>query len=276
MTAHAEDAAAPRLHYEVHGSTGPFALLVHGFLSSRAQWLPNASALSPFCRPVIVELLGHGRSPTPDDPASYTPEAYVVAFERIRAALDCEGWVVCGQSLGAALTLRYALGHPERVIAHIFTNSNSALAEEDWAERTRPMMEAQARGLQAEGRRLLDRHPFNPARARRLPAEARQALIADCGLHTIQGVAYTGLYTVPDSSVRGRVDQNTVPSLLVVGEREERFAAHRRFAEKTMPHLQVVGVDAGHAVNLEAAPEFNEAVADFSRSWPAESHGSVP
>ncbi len=267
MVARAEEAGAPGLHYEVHDGKGPFALLVHGFLSSRAQWLPNVSALSAFCRPVIVELLGHGRSPTPDDPASYTPEAYVAAFERIRAALRCERWVLCGQSLGAALTLRYALDHPERVIAHVFTNSNSALAEEDWAERTRPVMEAQARGLEAEGRRLLERHPFNPARSRRLPAEVRRALMADYELHTIEGVARTGLFTVPDSSVRGRVEHNTVPTLLVVGEREERFAAHRRFAEKTMPHLQVMGVDAGHAVNLEAAAEFNEAVANFSRIW---------
>jgi 3-oxoadipate enol-lactonase len=91
----------------------------------------------------------------------------------------------------------------------------------------------------------------------------RAALIADCALHTPHGIAYTGLYTIPDSSVRGRVATNTVPALLVVGEREERFAAHRRFAERTMPQLEVVGLDAGHAVNLEAPAEFNAALAAF-------------
>lgn len=268
MTDQATDASEPRLHYEVHGAKGPFTLLVHGFLSSRAQWLPNVPALTAFCRPVVVELLGHGRSPTPDDTAPYTPQGYVEEFERIRSALRCERWVLCGQSLGAALTLRYVLDHPERAIAHVFTNSNSALAEDDWAERTRPAMEAQAQALEAEGRSMLERHPFNPARARRLPVEAREALITDYGLHTIQGIAYTGLYTVPDSSVRRRVGQNTVPSLMVVGEREERFAVHRRFAEETMPHLQVVGLDTGHAVNLEAAAEFNNAVSKFASTWP--------
>ena len=39
---------------------------------------------------------------------------------------------VCGQSLGATLTLRYALDHPERVLAQVFTNSTSALADSDW------------------------------------------------------------------------------------------------------------------------------------------------
>lgn len=253
----------PLLHYEVHGREGPFLLLVHGLLSSRAQWLSNLEALSAFCRPVVVELLGHGRSPTPDDPACYTPARYVAEFERIRRVLGAERWLVCGQSLGAALTLRYAFDHPGRVIGQLFTNSNSALAEDGWAERVRPAMEAQARRLESEGRQLLDEHPLNPARSRRLPSEVRAALVADCALHTPRGIAYTGLHTVPDSSVRSRIGENRVPALLVVGEREERFSAHRRFAERTMPRLEVVGLDAGHAVNLEAPEGFNAAVTTF-------------
>lgn len=253
----------PLLYYEVHGQDGPFLLLVHGMLSSRAQWLPNLEALSAFCRPVVVELLGHGRSPTPDDPDLYAPSHYVAEFERVRLDLGAERWFVCGQSLGAALSLRYALDQPERVIGQAFTNSNSALAEDGWADRVRPAMEAQARRLEAEGRRLLDEHPLNPGRSRRLPSAARAALLADCALHTPRGIGYTGLYTVPDSSVRRRIAGSTVPTLLVVGEREERFTAHRRFAERAMPRLEVVGLDAGHAVNLEAPEKFNAALTAF-------------
>ena len=257
----------PGLYYETHGTQGPYVLLVHGFLSSRAQWLPNLSALSSFCRPVVVELFGHGRSPTPDDPASYTPQHYVDEFESVRSSLSCERWFVCGQSLGAALTLRYAFDHPDRVLAHVFTNSNSALAEQGWSERVRPAMEAQARDLDAQGRIALAKHPLNPARARRLPIDAKNALMEDCNLHDVQGIAYTGLHTVPGSPVRERVGENEAPALLVVGEREERFANHRRFAEENMPHLQGTGLDAGHAVNLEAADEFNDAITRFFKPY---------
>lgn len=259
----ARKAEKPKLHHEAHGQDGPFVLLVHGMLSSRAQWIPNLAALLAFCRPVVVELFGHGRSPTPDAPAFYAPSHYIAEFERIRLALGAERWFICGQSLGAALTLRYALEYPGRVAGHAFTNSNSALAEDDWAERVRPAMEAQARRLEVEGRRFLDEHPLNPGRSRRLPAEVRAAFMADCALHTPRGIAYTGLYTVPDSSVRGRIAENTVPTILIVGEREERFTPHRRFAERTMPGLEVVGLDAGHAVNLEEPGGFNTAVTMF-------------
>lgn len=253
----------PLLHYEVHGESGPFLLLVHGMLSSRSQWLPNLPALCRVCRPVVVELFGHGRSPTPDDPALYTPQCYGQEFDQIRITLGADRWLVCGQSLGAALTVRYALDYPDRVVAQIFTNSNSALAEEGWEQGVRPFMEEQARRLEAEGRRLLAEHPLNPERNKRLDPKVRNALLEDYLLHTPQGIACTGLYTVPPSSVRERVVENRVPALLVVGEREKRFAGHRRFAEANMPLLEVVGLDGGHAVNLDAAEGFNEAALHF-------------
>jgi 2-succinyl-6-hydroxy-2,4-cyclohexadiene-1-carboxylate synthase len=210
-----------------------------------------------------VELFGHGRSPSPEQTDLYLPSGYIEEFERVREAVGAERWLVVGQSLGAALTLRYALDHPERVAAHVFTNSNSALADEAWADRVRPAMEAQARQLATAGRSVLDAHPLNPARAGRLPETVRAAFAEDSALLDVRGVANTGLYTVPGSSSRERVARNRVPTLLVVGEREERFAAHRRYAEEAMPLLTMIGVDAGHALNIEAAERFNEAVIDF-------------
>ncbi len=255
--------SVPHLYHEVYGERGPFLLLVHGMLSSRAQWMLNVEALSAVCRPVVVELFGHGRSPTPGDAEAYSPQRYIDEFDAVRRTLGAQRWLVCGQSLGAALTLRYSLDHPDRVIAQAFTNSNSALADEAWRVRVIPLMAAQARHLREHGRGALDGHPLNPARGKRLPASARAALVADYALHSPEGIAVTGLYTVPDSSVRDRASDISVPTLLVAGEREKGFDEARAFAERTIPGLRVVGLDAGHAVNLEAAEEFNEAVASF-------------
>lgn len=256
-------ASARLIHYDVHGDHGPFALLVHGFLSSRTQWLPNVDALSHWCRPVVAELLGHGRSPSPEDPAPYAPACYVAEFERIRESLGAERWIVIGQSLGAALTLRYALDRPRRFIAHVFTNSNSALAEDGWEERVRPGVEAQAARLRAEGRAAIDDHPLHPLRHKRLPADLRAAFEADAALLDPVGVANTGLYTVPPSSSRARIHENRVPSLLMFGKRETRFAPHARFAGENMPSLTVVRLDGGHAVNIDDPDGFNAAAREF-------------
>jgi len=256
----------PILYFEVHGQEGPYLLLVHGFLSSRAHWLLNLEALSVSFRPVVIELLGHARSPSPDDRAAYSPDAYVSEFEVIRRFLGVNRWFLCGQSLGAALTLRYSLDHPDRIIAQVFTNSNSALAGGDWAKRVMPVMEAQARQLEQQGRAALDTHPFRPTRSRRLPPAAKAALATDYELHNPIGIARTAVHTIPYSSVRDRVATNQVPTLLVAGDREEGFRDQARFAEKAIPSISVPHLDTGHAVNIEDAPGFNAAVTEFLAS----------
>jgi pimeloyl-ACP methyl ester carboxylesterase len=259
-------AASPELHRDVHEGRGPFALLVHGILSGRAQWQPNLAALAKIARPVVVELWGHGRSPSPHDPGAYHPDAYVEAFDRIRAELGVDRWLLCGQSLGGSLTLRYALAHPDRVIAQVFTNSVSALGDEEWRNARRKTAVSVAEAIVAGGREAIERMPIHPLRATHIPEPAHRAVLDDAAMLDPEGVAMAFRHTATEASVRNRVTENRVPTLLVCGEREKRFLPERDFAIATMPHLEVVNVPgAGHAVNLEAAAEFDRAVTEFFR-----------
>jgi len=260
-------AAKIPLYYEVdEGESGrPYALLVHGMLSSRAQWLPNLGQLRTVCRPVIVELLGHGRSGAPDELAAYRPQAYVEYFEAIREVLGVERWLVLGQSLGAALTLRYTLQHPERVIAQVFTNSASALADpERWAAVSRGSEKTAAAVLE-HGTGALEQLPIHPVKARRLPGELRDALVADAAAASAHGIALTLLHTIPTSSVRDQFATTERPTLMAVGTREESFQPSAAFARAALPQLEVLELDAGHAVNVHAADAFNEGVTAFFR-----------
>lgn len=251
------------LHCDVHPGNGPPLLLLHGLLSSGAQFEPNLEALSQVAKPVVVEMWGHGRSPVPEDPALFHPDAYVEAFERIRERLGVEAWMICGLSLGAALTLRYALDHPDRVTAQIFTNSTSALADAEWANRVRQIAAAQAQAIVKGGRQALEQMPIHPRHAKRLPEETKAALVRDAERLSPTAMARTMEFTVPESPLRDRVHGNTTPTLLVCGTREKRFHEYRAYAEREMPNLEIVEIPVGHAVNIEAAPAFNAAVTDF-------------
>jgi 2-succinyl-6-hydroxy-2,4-cyclohexadiene-1-carboxylate synthase len=252
-----------QLHYEVIHGTGPFLLLVHGFLSSRAQWIPNVEALSRVVRPVMVELLGHGRSPAPDFPAPYHPDAYVDAFESIRKRLGASDWFICGQSLGAALTLRYALCHPGSVRGQIFTNTVAALAQTENMADLRKFSEISAMEIRRQGPDHLKRLPMHPGNARHLREDVRNALIRDCAGADPVGIANTLNYTMPEVSVRDIIGANQVPSLLICGNREKRFKVFRDFARDHMPCLEIVDLNAGHAVNVGAADQFNAAATEF-------------
>jgi 2-succinyl-6-hydroxy-2,4-cyclohexadiene-1-carboxylate synthase len=249
------------VHVDVHPGRGPHLLLVHGFLSSRGQWTPNLKALAEVCTPVTLELLGHGRSASPDDPRDYTVAAYVDAFEALRRKLGAERWLVCGQSFGAGLTIRYALEHAARVAGQVFTNSMSGLSPpypDDPLTR-----DARAEALRKGGRAALEAMPLYPKPSKRLPPEVWGDLVEDAVLLSPHGVAETIRTTVPGVSVAADLARIAVPSLLVNGRREAAFQPLRDLAASRIAGLEIVDLDGGHAVNLDCPDAFNAAVAAF-------------
>jgi 2-succinyl-6-hydroxy-2,4-cyclohexadiene-1-carboxylate synthase len=250
--------------YQVHPGRGPYLLLVHGFLSSPAQWLDNLAPLGEHCTPVTVTLWGHAGGANPD-PDAYHPDAYVQAFDTIRTELGAERWWLLGYSLGAGLTIRYALIHPARVIGHAFTNSTSALADAAQRSHWRDEAPQSAARIVAGGHAAMARIPVHPRHARRLPAHLRDALRADADRHDPAGIAATLLYTNPDVSVRERIGENVRPALLICGSREKRFLPLRDHAAAHMPHLTIREVDGGHGMNMEVPNAFNAAVIELLR-----------
>ena len=258
-------------HWQVHPGRGPHLLLVHGFLSSSSQWMLNIDALRAVCTPVTVELFGHARSPSPTEPNCYTPDYYVDCFEAIRTALGVDRWFVLGYSLGAGLTLRYALEYPQRVFGHLFTNSTSGLADVAQQDAWRASSIDSAEKILAGGRSAMVRIPVHPHHARTLPDEVQAALLADAELHDPGGIALTMRITTPDVSMRERLAGNTRPACLIWGQKERRFAPHAAFAESHMPALTIVPLDAGHGMNMEAPEPFNRAVIEFIEQCPTSS-----
>jgi pimeloyl-ACP methyl ester carboxylesterase len=238
-------------------------------MSSRAQWMPNIDFLKSFCRPVIVELFGHGRSPSPDDPKLYSPENYCREFERIRHKIGAERWFVCGQSLGASLTLRYSLMHPENIIAQIFTNSRSALSENP----SKNTMEMVVKNLEKEGREALNTFPLHPSKSRRLKPEVRKNLIEDVNLINLKGFSNTLLHMLTKCSVNKIIHNNKIPALLIVGKFDKEFSSLAEFAQKTIPKIETIALEAGHAVNIDAAEQFNNTVKSFVMRFRGEIYG---
>ena len=250
------------MHVEIHGDgRAPHLLLVHGICSSRAQWRPNLAALAEVCTPVVIELLGHGRSENPSDPDAYRVEAYTRRFEAIRESLGAERWAICGQSFGAGLTLNYALAHPARITAQVFTNSASGLGP----RRDLPVGNRDDRiaAFEARGRSALEAMAFYPRRTGRLAREVEDELVRDAELISLAAMARSVCMTFPGLSVADRLGEIEVPTLLVNGRREKSFQPLRDGAAETIRGLEVVDLEGGHPINLDRADEFNIAVATF-------------
>jgi pimeloyl-ACP methyl ester carboxylesterase len=250
------------IHHEVHAGRGPFMLFVHGFLSSRAQWRPNLAPLALHVRPVVVELLGHGRSGAPVEPEAYSVQSYISAFEAVRVSLGAERWLLCGQSFGAGLATQYAIAYPERVLGLVVTNSISAFSPPGDPVRTAAQRE-RLDAITQRGREGLESLPFHPRHAKRFDPAVRAELLDDAARVSLEGIMRSMRHTAPQLSVANRLGEVRVPMLLVNGTWEKRFQPMREKAARDCPQLRIVDLPGGHSVNLEAADGFNAAVAEF-------------
>jgi pimeloyl-ACP methyl ester carboxylesterase len=253
----------PQLAYTVHPGKGPYLAMLHGFLSSSAQWQHNLDALSTVCRPVTIDLWGHGDSPAPTEQKHYTPDAYIEALGQVRRALGADTWFVCGYSIGAGITIRYTHEYPNHVLGHIFTNSSSGFADSAQVSKWRADAASGSQNIFDGGIKAINRIPVHPRFAKRLPVDIYTALVSDARELSPHGVGNALLATTPNASIRDIAATNPRPALLCFGTLEKRFAAAKDWAIENMPELSVVELNAGHAVNMEDSEGFNRAACAF-------------
>ena len=222
------------IHAVLHSGNGPVALFVHGALGSRSYWNDNLAALQQVCQPVVVELWGHGRSPSPDDPTRYEPSGYVDEFERIRQELGAPNIWLIGQSMGAALVMHYAVALPHRVAGMIITNSASGFADPiEWQERNRTMVSKIADQVDEE---------FSE--------------------HSARGISLSFRITNFALPLGNSLQEISAPVLFTNGIEEQRFQKHLPRV-KLIPQVEVVELPASHAVNAHDPKGWNRAAADF-------------
>ena len=252
-----------RLNAVHHDGEGPPALILHGALGSRSYWDDNIHALQQVCQPIVLELWGHGRSPSPTDPAAYDPSGYVEQFELIRNEIETDRIWLIGQSMGAALMMHYALSKPEVTIGLVITNSSSAFADPSvWQERNRSMVQQRADDVEREGVEVLRDSWINPGRSKRISAPVRGRLAAEFSEHDVAGISGSFRYTNYSLPLGEGLTRISVPTLLTNGTDEERFQSLLPRV-RLVPDIEIVELDASHAVNAHDPRGWNAAASRF-------------
>ena len=229
-------------------------LLLHGFLSCAAQWDLNRQRLGERFQLVIVELMGHGSSDAPRASQWYGPDHVLSELERIRTEHDIERWWVCGQSLGGAITTRYALRHPQHTLGLVFTNSRAAFGI------ARPGVQAIVPDNIASTREI-SVHPIN---ATRLPEAVKHRLVAAADATPLHVVDFVTGHRDSWRSV-DQMAELQMPVLLVNGRWEKAFQRTLDDVRDAIGHIEIVDLEGGHAINIEQAAAFDAAVLEFTR-----------
>lgn len=103
----------PSLHAVTSGESGPRVAFCHGLFGQGRNWTGIAKALTDVCRPTLLDMPDHGRSPWTER-FDYLNATGLVA-QTLRAIDPDEPWVVVGHSMGGKIAMLLALTEPELV-----------------------------------------------------------------------------------------------------------------------------------------------------------------
>jgi 2-succinyl-6-hydroxy-2,4-cyclohexadiene-1-carboxylate synthase len=226
----------------------PAVLLLHGFTHTGASWEPVVTALGERYRAIRPDIRGHGVA---SDAQPVTLAAVLADIERIAP----ERFALGGYSMGGRIALHLALASPERVERLILISASPGVADPTEREERR---RADARLAEEIERSSIDEFAKRWAATSLLaglPGDVLARAQADRRRSTPAGLAQAlrGLGTATLPSLWDRLGELTMPVVLVVGERDEKFRAIAARMSERIPTAEVEIVPGvGHAVHLEA------------------------
>ncbi|MGI9253243.1 MAG: 2-succinyl-6-hydroxy-2,4-cyclohexadiene-1-carboxylate synthase, partial [Thermomicrobiales bacterium] len=226
---------------------------------SWAPWMEELGASFPVVAP---DLLGHGESDAPLDPARYEAAAQVDDLAALLDALGIERAAVLGYSMGARLALAFAAACPERVTWLALESGGPGIAVEQDRAARRASDGALAARIEREGVRAFvdewERLPIFATQAR-LPVDARERLRRQRLRNRPEGLAGSlrgfGQGMQPD--LHTALPGLAMPVLLLAGSVDGKYAALAREMAGGIPGAQAVIIDeAGHTPHLEQPERF--------------------
>ena len=261
------------LHVAAAGSLAdgrPPLVLLHGFTGSSRSWEAHLEPLAQARGAALaVDLVGHGRSDAPADPARYTFPAVVADLLGLLDRLGVGRVDLAGYSMGGRVALHLALAAPWRVRALVLESASPGIEDPDERARRRAHDEALAGLLEREGIeafvRLWESQPLFATQAR-LPPAVREALRAERLAQRPHGLAgaLRGLGAGVQAPLWGALPGLRLPVLVVAGAEDPRYRAIARRMGEALPDARAVVVEgAGHNVHLERPEAFRRAVVAF-------------
>lgn len=251
------------------GGTGPAVLLIHGFTGRGADWGPFLPTIRDAGRmTIVVDLLGHGRTDAPADPAGHAIELQAAALAAILRRLDAAPAVVVGYSMGARVALRMALTESD-VVAGMVLESPSAGIADDAARATRLAADrALADRLEHDGLetflRAWEATPLFAAE-RRLPMRRRERIHRERAQNRVAGLAGSlrGAGQGAMEPFHARLREIACPTLVIAGALDPIGAERARTVAAGIPGARLETLaHGGHAPHRERPADFRRLLID--------------
>ncbi|MBC2065806.1 2-succinyl-6-hydroxy-2,4-cyclohexadiene-1-carboxylate synthase [Listeria welshimeri] len=235
----------------------PVLLMLHGFTGSNKTFQESITHLEEHFSIVAPDLLGHGKTDSPDEIARYSIERIVDDLVTILQELKIMQCFVLGYSMGGRVATAFASAHPEMVRGLILVSSSPGLAQKDLQESRVQADNRLADMLESEGiRSFVDYWEKLALFASQevLSDELKKRIRLERLAQNPNGLAMSlrGMGTGKQPSYWNHLADFTFPVLLMTGSLDEKFEKIAQEMQQLIPNSTHVTVqNAGHAVYLE-------------------------
>lgn len=235
----------------------PVLLMLHGFTGSNKTFQESITHLEKHFSIVAPDLLGHGKTDSPDEIARYSIERIVEDLVTILQELKIMQCFVLGYSMGGRVATAFASAYPEMVRGLILVSSSPGLAQKDLQESRVQADNRLADMLESEGiRSFVDYWEKLALFASQevLSDELKKRIRLERLAQNPNGLAMSlrGMGTGKQPSYWNHLADFTFPVLLMTGSLDEKFEKIAQEMQQLLPNSTHVTVqNAGHAVYLE-------------------------
>jgi 2-succinyl-6-hydroxy-2,4-cyclohexadiene-1-carboxylate synthase len=248
-------------HIEKCGSGRPL-LLLHGFTGSLDAWQLLKPSMEKDFQLIRIDIIGHGKSGSPEDPDRYSMENAACDLKELFNQLHLDKVDVLGYSMGGRLALSFAMLYPECVDRLILESASPGLRTAQERANRRLHDRKMAERIRAEGMRpFVDFWQSIPLfrTQQLLPADKKQLLRDGRLANSVQGLAgsLTGMGTGSQPSWWDRLQNLTIPVLLITGEADTKFCRIAAEMNEWLGNSEWSVIhEAGHNTHLERPAEF--------------------
>ena len=240
-----------RIHYMVQGTKGPRLLLIHSSMSSHREWRAQ-QPLSKDTKLTLIDLPGHGESDTIEESVTVPKLANIIS--QFLKGLEFIPVIPVGHSIGGAVAMQLALDFPVKVQALILIGTGAKLG----------VYPAILEGLRLDYDRAINL------------TIGQMAFAKNTDPTLIEGAKHEALACPPAVSladfqacnafdVRERLDEITVPTLILVGSEDQLTPL--KWSKYLNEHISTSRLEiiprAGHFVQQEQPKAVNQAISTF-------------
>ncbi|AQQ52742.1 2-succinyl-6-hydroxy-2,4-cyclohexadiene-1-carboxylate synthase [Planococcus lenghuensis] len=248
-------------HVEVHHPEQQKVLvLLHGFTGSTHTWHSAIPYLLDY-RIVLIDLLGHGRTMSPEHQARYRMAYQLQDLKELFRQLQLDEFVLAGYSMGGRTALAYACTYPAGIRRLILESASPGLRTESERHLRREQDQKLAERIERDGIiefiSFWENLPMFETQ-RNLPSAIRQAVREERLNQHPSGLAGSlyGMGTGAQAPYWDQLEQLACPVLLLTGTDDNKFTAIAREMKEQISRVTHIEMEAGHAIHVEKPEEF--------------------